>query len=255
MNSLTSLAAVVVVSVIGLVACGGKSPPPASSAPSGSDSAAPADSSAPASSASSGSAAPASSGGDSNAPVSVDSQRDQFMSGCMKKMPAPDYCECGFQQFRDVFKGVDMNSVTSTDDPRFQQLQQQTMSQCASKMPEDAVKAGFMNDCSGNEPKKSPYCQCAWPALRKNLSVVDLISHTEGPRLDDARKAMVKVCKGKYPTEIAHTEFVAACSKPDPSTKTRCECVWKKVHAKYSTEEIVAGLADPHATPGLDTCK
>src|SRR5208283_1811539 len=127
---------------------------------------------------------------------------------------------------------------------------ERTMTACASKLPEDTVKASFMTGCTGTEPKKAAYCQCAWPALRKTISIVDFIGSFEGPRFDDAKKAMVKTCKGKFPTAVAKAEFMGACTKDDPSTKGRCACVWNKIRAKYSTEEIAAGMADVHATPG-----
>jgi hypothetical protein len=239
------------------IGCGSKPPPaadaPASSAaPATTDSAAPAGSSASAAPAgSSASAAP----GDGTGPTTVDSQREPFMQGCMKRVPSPDYCQCGFEQFRALFKDSDMSKDTPDNDPRFAQLQQQTMTACASKLPEDTVKASFMSGCTGSEPKKAAYCSCAYPALRKTLSIVDFIGDFQGPRFDDAKKAMVKTCKGKFPTAVAQAEFMGACTKDDPSTKNRCACVWKKIKAKYSTEEIAAGMADVASTPGVDTCK
>ncbi len=241
---------------VAVAACGG-SPPPAPAAPAASAVAAPADSSTPGASAS---AAPASSssaspeGSSDSAPVSVDSQREPFMQGCMKRVQAPDYCECGFEQFRQLFKGTDMAKLQD-DDARFAQLQQQTMTQCASKLPEDTIKASFLTGCTGSEPKKAPYCACAWPALRKSLSVVDFISDFKGPRFDDAKKTMVKTCKGKFPAAVAKAEFMGECTKNNPSTSGRCGCVWKKLAAKYTTEQIAAGMADLQSTPGVDTCK
>jgi hypothetical protein len=186
--------------------------------------------------------------------VSVDSQREPFMQGCMKRVQAPDYCQCGFEQFQQLFKGTDMAKLQD-DDPRFAQLQQQTMSQCASKLPEDTIKTSFVTGCTGSEPKKAAYCACAWPALRKTLSVVDFIGDFKGPRFDDAKKAMVKTCKGKFPASVAKAEFMGACVKDDASVTARCGCVWKKLAAKYTTEQIAAGLADVQSTPGVDTCK
>lgn len=239
------------------IGCGSK-PPPAADAPASSSSAAGTDTAAPAGS--SGSAAPAGSSasaapGDGSGPTTVDSQREPFMQGCMKRVPSPDYCQCGFEQFRALFKDADMSKDTPDNDPRFAQLQQQTMTACASKLPEDTVKASFMSGCAGSEPKKAAYCSCAYPALRKTLSIVDFIGDFQGPRFDDAKKAMVKTCKGKFPTAVAQAEFMSACTKDDPSTKPRCACVWKKIKAKYSTEEIAAGMADVASTPGVDTCK
>jgi hypothetical protein len=256
-NSLALTAVLLIGAAIG---CGSKPPPaadaPASSAaPSSSDSpASPAGSSGSSASAAPGGASASDASGDGAGPTSVDSQRDPFMQGCMKRVPSPDYCACGFDQFRQIFKGVDISKVTQ-DDARFGQLQQNTQTACASKLPEDTVKASFMTGCTGSEPKKAAYCSCAWPALRKTLAIVDFIGDFQGPRFDDAKKNMVKTCKGKFPTSVAQAEFMGACTKDDPSTKSRCACVWNKIHAKYSTEEIAAGMADVKSTPGVDTCK
>jgi len=257
--ALSSRLLVCVCAALADAACGG-SPPPAPAAPAPSAAAAPTDSSTPGASSGSASAAPASSSSASpdsssdSAPVSVDSQREPFMQGCMKRVQAPDYCQCGFEQFQQLFKGTDMAKLTD-DDPRFAQLQQQTMTQCASKLPEDTIKASFITGCTGSEPKKAAYCACAWPALRKSLSVVDFISDFKGPRFDDAKKTMVKSCKGKFPAAVAKAEFMGECTKNDPSTASRCGCVWKKLAAKYTTEQIAAGMADLGSTPGVDTCK
>lgn len=186
---------------------------------------------------------------------SVDSQREPFLQGCMKRVPAPDYCECGYEQFRDLFKGADMSKETPDQDPRFAQLQQRTMSQCASKLPEDTVRAGFMTGCTGSEPRRAAYCQCAWPALRKTLSTVDFIGTFEGPRFDAAKKAMIATCKGKFPTDVARAEFMGACTKDSAAAAGKCGCVWTRLKVRYSTEEIAAGMADIATTPGVDKCQ
>jgi hypothetical protein len=236
------------------IGCGSK-PPPAADAPASSasaDSAAPADSSA---SAAPGGSASADGSSDGAAPTTVASQREPFMQVCMKKLPAPDYCECAWEQFKTLFKDADMSKETPDTDPRFAQLQQQTTTACASKLPEDTVKSVFLSGCTGSEPKKAGYCACAWPALRKTLSIVDMNSDFEGPRFDDAKKGLAKACKGKYPAAVAKAEFVGACTKGDASVTARCACIWGKIRAKYSVEEYIAGMADPKATPGLDSCK
>jgi hypothetical protein len=185
----------------------------------------------------------------------MDSQRDPFMNGCMKKVNAPDYCSCGFDQFREIFKDADLGQSLADTDPRFVALKERTQSQCASKLPEDQVKGSFMDSCIGDDKRKAPYCKCAWPALRKTLAVADFIGDFQGPRIDDAKKAMVLTCKGKFPAEVAKADFFTGCSKGDASRGKVCECLWKKVRAKFSVEEIVSGTADVKSTPGLDQCK
>ncbi len=239
-----------VVVLASLVACGG-APPPAAGAPPAAPSAAPIASAAPAPAPS----APAQVEEPAPAKPAMESQREPFMQGCLKKVQAPDYCECGFQQFADIFKDADLSKPIPDDDPRFAKLQSSTMAACGGKLPEGTVKDGFMKGCVGDESRKNAYCECAWPALRKSLSLADFLGNFEGQRFEDAKKAMVKACKGKFPTPVAKGEFMTACTKGDASATKACECVWGKVRAKYSTEEIASGMADVRATPGVDTCK
>jgi hypothetical protein len=185
----------------------------------------------------------------------MDSQREPFMQGCMKKVPSADYCACGFEQFRAVFKDADLSHPIPDDDPRLVALRQGTIASCGSKLPEDQVKAGFTATCVGDNPAKAPYCTCAWPALRKSLAVADFLGDFQGPRFDAAKKIMAATCKGKFPAAVAKSSFVTDCTKGDASIAPACECLWKKLKGKYSNEEIISGLADLASVPGIDACK
>lgn len=252
-------AAATVVALLSLSACGGGTPPPSSasgSSPDTSASAAPAGSAGPAAPAGSSAAAPAGSaqGEGAGAQPSLESQREPFMAGCMKKVQSPDYCSCGWEQFAEVFKGADLNQQLSPDDPRLQTLEEKTVAMCGSKLPEDKIKAGFLSTCQGDEPRKAAYCNCAWPALRKSLAPADFLGNFEGPRYDAARKAMVTACKGKFPPDVAKSDFMKQCTGGDSSATSKCECAWNKLRAKFSVEAIVSGTADA-STAGLDACK
>ncbi len=183
----------------------------------------------------------------------ADSQREPFMTGCTAKVNAADYCACAFEQFREVFKDGE-GQGGGTDDPRFPKLQEQTKAACSSKLPEDVVKAGFLTGCTEDDKRKAKYCECAWPALRKKLALSDFTTSFEGARFDEAKKSMAVACKGKYPSELAKADFLKGCTKDDGARSKMCECAWKKLHAKYSTEEIVAGVVDP-AAAGVAECK
>jgi hypothetical protein len=244
----------VVAASLVVVACGG-SPAPAASAPAASAPVASAPAaSAPAAEAPSTAAAPAASGGPSAQAGTgagwADSQRDDFLQQCNSKMHAPDYCSCGFDQFRDAFKD---GAPKDANDPRFATLAEHTKAACASKLPEDVIKAGFLTVCAENDKRKTAYCECAWSGLRKNLSVADFASDFQGPRFVDAKKAMVKTCKGKFPVDLAKADFMEVCTKD--GTAKSCECIWKKVHAKFTAEEIVEGLVVRDQVPGLSECK
>jgi hypothetical protein len=199
-------------------------------------------------------AAPGGSAQGEGAAPSVESQREPFMASCMKKVQAPDYCSCGWDQFTDVFKGADLNQQLSADDPRLATLEQKTIALCGSKLPEDKIKASFLATCQGDEPRKAAYCNCAWPALRKTLAPADFLGSFRGQRFDDAKKAMVTACKGKFPAELAKADFMKECTRGDTGASSRCECAWNKMRAKYPVEAIVSGTADI-STVGLKDCK
>jgi hypothetical protein len=184
----------------------------------------------------------------------MDSQREGFIHGCLKKVPAPDYCQCGFEQFAQIFKDADLSANIPQGDPRFAQLQQQTMTLCGSKLPEPTVKDSFLQGCVGGDTRKNTYCQCAWPVMRKTLSLADFLGEFQGDRFVDAERAVTKACRGKFPVEVAKSEFVGACTKGDPTSTKTCTCLWDKVRAKFSTEEIAAGLADLKLVTGLEAC-
>ena len=185
----------------------------------------------------------------------MESQRERFIQGCVAKAHLPDYCECGFEQFRQVFKDADLTQNIEPGDARLKLLQEKTVTQCASKMNEEQVKANFLESCEGGDPRKAKYCTCAWPALRKQLTLADFIDDTDSPRFVQAKQAIVTNCKGKFPVEIVKHDFMTGCTKDHPEREKACTCIWKKVIAKYSAEEIAVGAADVKSTPGIDECK
>jgi hypothetical protein len=234
-------------SVLGLVLASCASHPPAASPPPATGSAAPAaDTASPATPAA---AEPA-------AKPSLESQREPFVKSCMEKVPARDYCDCAFEQFKDVFKDADLSKPLAKDDPHVATLQQQTITACGSKLSEEQIKGGFMTGCRGDDPHKDAYCSCAWTTLRKSLKPADFVgSSLEGERYEKPKKAVVKTCKGKYPAEAAKAEFVKGCSSNDKATPSMCECLWKKLRTKFSVEDVVVGTVDLSTVPGVKDCK
>jgi hypothetical protein len=186
--------------------------------------------------------------------VTMESQREPFMEECMKTMAAPDYCDCGWEQFRIVFKDSDLSAHFGKDDPRVAELRQKTQVNCASKFPEEQIKASYLANCMENDSRRAPYCECAWPALRKKLAPADFVGEHEGPRFDDAKKGVVTACKGKYPVELAKVDFMKGCTSGNITKEKRCDCLWTTLRTKYGTEALVLGTADLHA-PELQTCK
>jgi hypothetical protein len=195
---------------------------------------------------------PAEAPGDDSA---MESQREPFIQGCIKKASAPEYCACAFEQFRIVFKGADLNKPLAENDPRLQELQKKTIATCSSKIDEAQVRSNFLEQCVEDEPKKKAYCECAWPALRKDLELPELLGSTESLRFFAAKKQMTATCKGKFPVDVAKREFMQGCIQEPGSSEKMCGCLWNKVSARFTAEEIAAGTADLKNMPELAKCK
>jgi len=224
-----------------VAACGGTQTPPPNAGQQGADAAAP-----PAS----GSAAPVEDAGPPK--PTLESQRDPFIATCMHKMSAQNYCSCAFDQFKDVFKDADLSQKPSQE--QLESLRKKTIDNCASKLTDAEVKPNFTAACVGADSRKQAYCDCAWSALRKKLEPADFVSDFEGPKFDDAKKAMVTACKGKLPEQVAKEDFLGGCNKAAGGQAAKmCECSWKKLRAKAGPEQIAAGLVD--IKPVIDACK
>jgi hypothetical protein len=223
-----------------LFACGGSAQPaaePASSAVSSPPTSETAD-------------APAAAGG------SIEDQRESFVKSCIQKAGVKEYCECGFEQFKEVFKDADLSKPLEDGDPRVAKLQQLTSTACASKLSEADVKANFTTACVEDDSRRAAYCGCAWTSLRKKLAYTEFIALNENdPRFIDQKKVMVVDCKGKFPTEIAKFDFMKACTQGQSSAEGSCSCKWNKLKKQFTTEELVAGTVDVAAAKGLADCK
>ncbi len=185
----------------------------------------------------------------------IESQREPFLQACMAKARLPGYCECAFEQFRQVFKDADLSRPLEASDLRPKTVQEKTIALCASKLNEDQVRANFLEVCGGGNPGKAKYCNCAWSELLEHLTLGDFIGNGETPRFAEAKKAMVLTCKGTLPVEVAKSDFMLGCTKDHPEREKICICLWKKVKAKVNPEELAAGTVDVQAIPGLAECK
>ena len=187
---------------------------------------------------------------------SIEDQHESFVSSCLERERSKDYCECGFEQFKEVFKDADLSKPLADNDPRLPELKQKTITVCTSKLSEADVKADFLRACSEGDARKEGYCGCAWGSLRKKLAYTDLAAlDANDPRFVEQRKVMVVDCKGKYPTEIAKFDFMKACTQGDSAAEAACTCKWNKLKKQFTTEELVAGTVDPRTAKGLADCK
>jgi hypothetical protein len=223
-----------------LFACGGAAQPAAE----------PGASPAPGPETSEPAAAPKAAGG------SLEDQREPFVKSCIPKAHSKEYCECGFEQFKEVFKDADLSKPLEEGDPRVAKLRQQTSTACASKLTEADVKGNFTTACVEDDSRRATYCDCAWTSLRKKLAYADFIALDENdPRFVDQKKVMVVDCKGKFPTEIAKLDFMKACTQGQPTAESSCTCKWNKLKKQFTTEELVAGTVDVASVKGLADCK
>ncbi len=240
---LTTLALALVTCSATVAACGGGATPESTTPP-------PAGSQAPAPSASASQATQPAADPDAK----LEAQRGAFVNKCMGQGASvtKEYCECGFDQFKAVFKGVDLDKTEPTKE-QYEQVKTKTVAACADKLSESTIKTSFVSSCSSSDTRMSGYCECAWTSLRKTLSLGDFATDFTGPRFDDAKKRMVEDCKAKMPEAVVKSIFVESCAKQSGDTKA-CECMWKKVRAKYSAAEIAGGVADVKSVPVAE-CK
>jgi hypothetical protein len=185
----------------------------------------------------------------------LESQREPFMNGCLQKVQAPEYCACGFDQFKETFADQDLSRKRPATDPLFTELKARTIAHCAAKLPEETVRRNFARGCVGGEPGKTPYCECAWGALRKERPLPDFVGDFSGSEFDAAKRSMVQQCKGTMPDDVVSRGFMRACMKGNNSAYGSCACILGKVQGKYSNEEIAAGLAHVDTTADVETCK
>jgi hypothetical protein len=218
-------AAVLLGSAITLAACGGSPPKPASTSP-----------------------APTTSKEETLPPKPVKTAADhhrEFMGGCAKKaINSPDYCECVWGEFSKTFTTEEMGAGDMPP-AKLEKVKGQVAAACASKIPEENVKADFGKACIGTKPELKPYCDCTWTEFRKRFSAFELNDEptVASERFLSARVPVVKACAAKMPESVSKEAFMKGCMK-DPSVDKFCGCVWKELRKQASPAEIESGTFD-----------
>jgi hypothetical protein len=204
------------VAAVGIAACGSTSAPPPASPPPASDPPAAADS-------------------------PVEKIHHVFLDGCNKKITAPEYCDCSWQQMQATFTPADM--AGSTIDPaRMAQFKERTKTECASKLPEDALKAGFVQGCAGDITDLAPYCECVWGAYRTKLSAADLNNEDikNNPVFVETTKVAVKSCGPKALEAPTKARFLKDCGA-NPALQPFCACAWTELRKAHAPADVLAG--------------
>jgi hypothetical protein len=168
-----------------------------------------------------------------------------FMQGCARGGEGTGpFCECAWNEMR-AFVG---DAKMSTEGPSEKDLvdsHPRVMSACKSKMPEPAVKQGFMQGCVGDRQEMNAYCECSWTEFRKQFSPGDLGDETiiRSDKFNAARVAVTKACGSKISEKVVKDGFLKACTR-DPSLEKFCGCAWTELKKTASPAEIEAGLVD-----------
>jgi hypothetical protein len=186
----------------------------------------------------------------------MDSQRDPFVKSCMAKSRSKEYCECGFEQFKEVFKDRDLSQPIAADDPLVAELQLKTGQACGSKLSEAEIEQSFIGGCVEGDERKQAFCACYWKSMRKTLEPADFVGKgPDDPQFAEPKKRMVADCKGKYPADVARFDFMRGCTQGKAAQEKSCACKWDKVIKQFTVEELVAGTVDVAAAKGLANCK
>jgi hypothetical protein len=172
---------------------------------------------------------------------SLSDMRREFVNACNSKVVAPDYCECSWDQMQKTFSEAEMTGP-ALDPARMAQFKDRTKAACASKLPEDLVKAGFVEGCAGDIPDLKPYCECAWTSYRTRLSVADLANDDvkKTPQFEETMKVAVKTCGQKAQEAPTKARFLKDCGA-NPALQPFCACGWAELRKTHSPAEVLAG--------------
>jgi hypothetical protein len=235
LSSLFSFATVALV-----LACG---PGPTPESPSGGG-----DGGTTTSSSGAGKTTPLPAGGDAGASGKGDNlatNKKAFLDGCAKGGEGTGpFCECAWTEMLSAVGEAKMGGEGPTEKDLVDS-HPRVMSACKSKMPESAVKNGFMVGCVGERKEMQPYCDCSWDEFRKEFSPGDLGDEAiiKSDKFGAARLKVTKTCGSKIPERVVKEGFLKACVR-DPKLEKFCGCAWDELKKMASPAEIEAGLVD-----------
>jgi len=175
----------------------------------------------------------------------LDENRRAFMDGCEKGGPeTKPFCECAWAEMRSAIGDAKMGGQ-GPDEKDIVDTHPRVMSACKDKMPEPAVKQGFLTGCVAERAEMTPYCECSWAEFRKRFSAADLgdgeVVKTE--KFAQARADVTKACGSKISEKVVKEGFLKACAR-DPKLDKFCGCAWDELRKLAGPAEIEAGLVD-----------
>jgi hypothetical protein len=168
-----------------------------------------------------------------------------FLEGCAKGGEGTGpFCECAWGEMLSAVGEGKMGGEGPTEKDLIDS-HPRVMSACKAKMPEPAVKQGFMTGCVGERKEMQPYCDCSWDEFRKEFSPGDLGDEAiiKSDKFNAARVKVTKTCGAKIPEKVVKEGFLKACVR-DPKLEKFCGCAWDELKKMASPAEIEAGLVD-----------
>ena len=177
-----------------------------------------------------------------------------FMQSCEKGGEGTGpFCECAWSEMRASLGDAKMGNE-GPNEKDLVESHPRVMAACKSKMPESAVKQGFMVGCIGGRQEMTPYCECSWTEFRKSFSAGDLGDGTiiQSEKFAKARVEVTKTCGPKISEKVVKEGFLKACTR-DPQAEKFCGCEWDELKKMATPAEIEGGLFDrDKVTSALD---
>lgn len=187
-------------------------------------------------------------GGDAGASSSgnnLATNKKAFLEGCSKGGEGTEaFCDCAWGEMLSAVGEAKMGGEGPTEKD-LMDSHPRVMAACKTKMPEAAVKKGFMTGCVGDRNEMQPYCDCSWSEFRKEFSPGDLGDEAiiKSDKFNAARAKVTKTCGSKVPEKVVKDGFLKACVR-DPKLEKFCGCAWDELKKMASPAEIEAGLVD-----------
>jgi len=176
----------------------------------------------------------------------------RFLRVCIKSPDMADYCECGWGVMAKMFTNEEM-SGDDVNDVRMARLKAEVAKQCIEKMPEPALRDGFVGGCKSGDGRLDSYCGCMWSELRKTFSAGQLAQPdvVKKPAFKKAVAAGGRACTAKIPEVVVKKAFFDGCAKK-PGYDAFCACGWKELRARVSLGEIQSAADAPEMKATFD---
>ena len=178
-------------------------------------------------------------------PQVLEEHKKSFLSECLTSTEMSDFCDCSWNVATKTLTSAEI-VADKLDKPTMTKLQEAMSRECKDKVPESAIRVGFINGCTRGDRNAAAYCECIWPELRKTLSVAQLSTPqtATSPEFLAAKKGAAKLCSPKLPEDWARRRFFDGCAEK-PGYDAFCGCAWKELRTRMSIGEIeFAGSAN-----------